>query len=229
MNLETIKKIFAAPLPISSTTAHKSGVPVEDLREQIEKYENLPLRKSFKGAAISVILIFLFIEYVMVLDGRSSGMNWFLLLCLIFLPLAYLFYKGYLWGMILTLVVWTAMELYFFFASPQLGELVLWFFFFIVFYKAAVVEYYRKKYLRGNFNLAEAILNQTQKPNWKATIITTFVGFFLCVILSIAYFVAVYGRWSAALGWTVFIIYLIGSGMLIKAINRKLRTSKPTG
>lgn len=211
-------------------TRHKTGLSFEEIKKQVENYETIPFWKSWRGVSTYFIVLFLLVNLISVFRGKGD-VTILLILAAVFLPLAYLFYKGHIWAMVLTAVLWTILEVITLVRTADVFQIVLWVIFAVTFYKAIVIEYYRKKYLKGEFN-EEQLRQEPDQPHWLATLGATCTGLFSFVILAVAYGFMLYKNIIHVIPLITMVMYVIfiivaivfgryTSTVIMKALKRK--------
>lgn len=116
----------------------------EELNDQVQNYNILKVSKSYRG--ISALLLVLSSLLTLVLVYFKFATAWAIVDVVLMLIFAYLIYKGYVWAIILAMILWTFERLYMITSSlnPALGILG-WLIYIMYFYKAFQVEQARKK------------------------------------------------------------------------------------
>lgn len=123
-------------------------VSEEDMKNQVENYNNLKVTQSYRGIAAilivaSMILTVLLAKFGAIpYDGIYSA--------IIYLPLAFFIYKGHRWAIVVTMILWTlekGIQVYDAInnSSGIIGPIIFWSIFMHYFYNALKVEIARKK------------------------------------------------------------------------------------
>lgn len=116
----------------------------DELRNQIDNYETLPITKAYRGISSLLIVFALLVTYLLYFFGFVDTI---VVVCamVIYIPLIYFVFKGHKWAIVTVAVVWTIDKIVGL-AQTFNPLIILWWLVFIsYFYKAYLVEKMRKK------------------------------------------------------------------------------------
>lgn len=108
------------------------------IQEQVDNYDSLKITHSFRGNALILII---FLRLLDILNDVSKG----LCAAIIYIPLAFLIYKGILWAVIVTMILITLDTTYNVIHGNILWPLLFWSVLMSCLYRALLVERERKK------------------------------------------------------------------------------------
>lgn len=119
----------------------------EDMKNQVENYNNLKITESYRGISALLILGSMILTVILAKFGMVSYDAVYS--AVIYLPLAFFIWKGHRWAMVIMIILWTFEKGYQVYAtageSSPIVAIIWWAIFVGYFVNAFKVELARKK------------------------------------------------------------------------------------
>ncbi|OGZ67353.1 MAG: hypothetical protein A3D35_01700 [Candidatus Staskawiczbacteria bacterium RIFCSPHIGHO2_02_FULL_34_9] len=117
----------------------------EELRNQVENYQDLKITKSYKRISVLIVSILLGFSIILALFGVYANIQDILYSLIIYIPILIFVYRGHRWAIITLIILWTVEKGYQLMLVGNIAPIIWWIIVMPYFYKALQVENERKR------------------------------------------------------------------------------------